>query len=137
MKIPSMPPALNEIGFVLTFFLFITFLMNLYNAASSLEKSLPPVDLKKAAVSDSAGVTSDEGTVITISKGKDTEAILYVEKDRITLKELPKLIEARRPKEVLLRADREVPHGKVVDVMLKCQEYGVRRIGFAYEELHR
>jgi len=67
--------------------------------------------------------------VITIKKnGK-----IYVNKKSVTLKTLKLRLSKKTPKEVFLRADKDVPYGIVVAVMGELREIGIERLGIVTE----
>ncbi len=73
--------------------------------------------------------TKEEPLMLTVNKEKE----IFIEKHRITLDNLEikiqKIFENRRDKEILLRADKEVPYGFVIKVIAKVKQAGIDKLG--------
>src|SRR3972149_3249658 len=73
--------------------------------------------------------TPEDSLVLTITKEKE----IYVNRFPIQLKDLrgklTKLMEARSGKELLFRADEQVPYGAVMEVMAEVRSAGVTQLG--------
>ena len=79
--------------------------------------------------------------------GKDEQLVVIVTRDGkvqlndnpLKVEELQKkliaILQARPDREVYLRADKNVPYGKVVEVMAAVRNAGVRRLGMVTEPL--
>ncbi len=79
--------------------------------------------------------------------GKDEQLVVVVTRDGkvqlndnpLKVEELQKkliaILQARPDREVYLRADKNVPYGKVVEVMAAVRNAGVRRLGMVTEPL--
>ena len=79
--------------------------------------------------------TSDEPLMLTVNKKKEIFLENHsVELDRLELK-IKKIFENRREKEVLLRADKDVPYGFVIDVMARIKNAGISKLGMVTEPL--
>jgi len=79
--------------------------------------------------------TSDEPLMLTVNKKKE----IFLENhavalDRLELK-IKKIFENRREKEVLLRADKDVPYGFIIDVMARVKNAGISKLGMVTEPL--
>jgi biopolymer transport protein TolR len=79
--------------------------------------------------------TETDPLIITIGKNKE----IYLERHRVKLDDLEKktrsIFSNRREKELLLRADKEVPYGFVIDVVAKVKQAGVDKLGMVTEPL--
>jgi len=79
--------------------------------------------------------TEDEPMLLTINKKQE----VFLENRRIGMKDLEiklkKIFENRRQKEILLRADKDVPYGLVVQVMASVKRAGVSKLGMVTEPL--
>ncbi|MBW1722728.1 MAG: protein TolR [Deltaproteobacteria bacterium] len=79
--------------------------------------------------------TEEDPLTLTIKKTKE----IYLEDRLIPLDELEEKVRAifkyRRNKEVLLRADKDVPYGIVVQVMAAAKRAGIDKLGMVTEPL--
>ena len=79
--------------------------------------------------------TSEDPLVLSINKKRE----VFLEQKPIPLEDLETKIKTifkyRRDKEVLLRADRDVPYGFVIKVMASVKEAGITRLGMVTEPL--
>ncbi len=77
--------------------------------------------------------TSDEPLMLTINRKKE----IFLENHSIPLEGLAmkvqKIFENRRNKEVLLRADQDVPYGFVIKVMAGVKKAGIEKLGMVTE----
>ena len=77
--------------------------------------------------------TDDEPLMLTVNKEKQ----IFLENHIIDLesleKKVRKIFENRREKEVLLRADRDVPYGFVIDVVARVKRAGIDKLGMVTE----
>lgn len=79
--------------------------------------------------------TADEPLMLTVNKKKEIFLENHpVELDRLELK-IKKIFENRREKEVLLRADKDVPYGFIIDVMARVKNAGISKLGMVTEPL--
>ena len=79
--------------------------------------------------------TLDEPLMLTVNKKKEIFLENHpVKLDRLELK-IKKIFENRREKEVLLRADKDVPYGFVIDVMARVKNAGISKLGMVTEPL--
>ena len=79
--------------------------------------------------------TTDEPLMLTVNKKKEIFLENHpVELDRLELK-IKKIFENRREKEVLLRADQDVPYGFIIDVMARVKNAGINKLGMVTEPL--
>ena len=79
--------------------------------------------------------TSDEPLMLTVNKKKEIFLESHsVALDRLELK-IKKIFENRRKKEVLLRADKDVPYGFIIDVMARVKNAGISKLGMVTEPL--
>lgn len=77
--------------------------------------------------------TKEDPLILTVNKKKE----IYLENHRIGLDDLQtkvrKIFENRREKEVLLRADKEVPYGFVIKVVARVKRAGIDKLGMVTE----
>ena len=79
--------------------------------------------------------TMDEPLMLTVNKKKEIFLENHpVKLDRLEFK-IKKIFENRREKEVLLRADKDVPYGFVIDVMARVKNAGISKLGMVTEPL--
>ena len=79
--------------------------------------------------------TLDEPLMLTVNKKKEIFLENHpVKLDRLELK-IKKIFENRREKEVLLRADKDVPYGFIIDVMARVKNAGISKLGMVTEPL--
>jgi biopolymer transport protein TolR len=91
------------------------------------------VDLPQVAAGPLAG--KDEQLVVIVSR----EGKVQLNDNPLKVEELQKkltaIIKVRPDSEVYLRADKNVPYGKVVEVMAAVRNAGVRKLGMVTEPL--
>lgn len=79
--------------------------------------------------------TTDEPLMLTVNKEKK----IFIESHAIALEDLEvkikKIFENRRDKRVLLRADREIPYGFVMNVIASVKRAGIEKLGMVTEPL--
>lgn len=79
--------------------------------------------------------TKDEPLVLSINKKRE----VFLENRRIETQDLEgkimKIFENRREKEILLRADKDVPYGFVIKVVASVKRAGVDKLGMVTEPL--
>lgn len=79
--------------------------------------------------------TLDEPLMLTVNKKKEIFLENHpVKLDRLEFK-IKKIFENRREKQVLLRADKDVPYGFVIDVMARVKNAGISKLGMVTEPL--
>jgi biopolymer transport protein TolR len=79
--------------------------------------------------------TLDEPLMLTVNKKKEIFLENHpVKLDRLVFK-IKKIFENRREKEVLLRADKDVPYGFIIDVMARVKNAGISKLGMVTEPL--
>lgn len=81
------------------------------------------VDLPKAK---GRGFTKESRMVVGITKNKN---IFIDNKGQTTLKSLSSLLKGDTDKEVLIKADADVPYGFVMQVMAEIKEAGIEKVG--------
>jgi len=79
--------------------------------------------------------TQEDPLVLTVNKDKQ----IFLENQQVNLDDLAvkveKIFENRREKEVLLRADKDVPYGFVIQVMARVKKAGIDKLGMVTEPL--
>ncbi len=102
--------------------LLIIFMVTAPMLMQGVEVNLPQTTTKNIK-------TKEEPLMLTVNKEKE----IFIEKHRITLDNLEikiqKIFENRRDKEILLRADKEVPYGFVIKVIAKVKQAGIDKLG--------
>lgn len=79
--------------------------------------------------------TSEEPLILTINKKQE----IYIENKLMSLSDLETKVRAifqnRKDKEILLRADKEVPYGVVMEVVARVKGAGIDKLGMVTEAL--
>ncbi len=79
--------------------------------------------------------SQDEPLMLTVNKKGE----VFLENHAVTLDSLEvkiqKIFQNRREKEVLLRADKDVPYGVVIDVIARVKKAGIDKLGMVTEPL--
>ncbi len=108
--------------------LLIIFMVTAPMMMHGVEVNLPQVTTKNIK-------TSEEPLVLTITKKKQ----IYIEKRKVDLNTLEDKIKSifkyRKNKEILLRADKEVPYGFVIQVVAMVKRAGIDKLGMVTEPL--
>ncbi|OQY50451.1 MAG: protein TolR [Desulfobacteraceae bacterium 4572_87] len=77
--------------------------------------------------------TSEDPLMLTVNSQKE----IFLESHRIPLNGLElkirKIFENRRKKEVLLRADKDIPYGFVMNVIARVKKAGIEKLGMVTE----
>lgn len=77
--------------------------------------------------------TKEEPLIMTIKKEKE----IFLENNRMELEgletKIAKIFENRREKEVLLKADKDVPYGFVIQVVSRVKVAGIDKLGMVTE----
>jgi biopolymer transport protein TolR len=81
--------------------------------------------------------SSEDPLILTVNKDRE----ILLENQRITLEELEVKVKAifkyRRDKEMLLRADRDLPYGFVMKVIAGIKNAGIDKLGMVTEPLDK
>ena len=101
----------------------------------SPEKTLPQMDLAAIAEKGSAGVTRLEAVTISMKSqnGRADNVTYFINKQKIKFSELHESLKALSPGKVTLRVDKNIPHGLVLEVIVMCQNSGIRIVSFSYK----
>ncbi len=79
--------------------------------------------------------TREDPLMLTVNRKKE----IFIENQSVELSSLgikiKKIFENRREKEVLLRADKDVPYGYVIQVIARIKEAGIDKLGMVTEPL--
>jgi len=79
--------------------------------------------------------TKDEPLILTVNKEQE----IFLENHRIQIEsleeKLKRIFENRREKEILLRADKEVPYGFIMKVVAGVKRAGIDKLGMITEPL--
>ena len=108
--------------------LLIIFMVTAPMMMQGVEVNLPQTTTKNIK-------TREDPLILTINKKGE----IFLEKQRIRLEGLETKIKAifkyRRDKEVLLRADKDVPYGFVIKVIAGVKSAGINKLGMITEPL--
>jgi len=108
--------------------LLIIFMVTAPMMMQGVEVNLPKTTTKRIK-------TQEAPLILTVNKKKE----VFLENHRIKLKNLEKKIgkifENRREKEILLRADKDVPYGFVIKVISRVKRAGIDKMGMVTEPL--
>jgi len=79
--------------------------------------------------------TDEDPLILTINKKKE----ILLESHRLDLEgldvKLQKIVENRKDRELLLRADKELPYGFVIEVVAAIKRAGIEKLGMVTEPL--
>ena len=77
--------------------------------------------------------TKDEPLILTVNRQRE----VFIENHRIEINNLEikvkKIFENRRDKEILLKADKDVPYGFVIKVISRVKRAGIDKLGMVTE----
>jgi biopolymer transport protein TolR len=108
--------------------LLIIFMVTAPMMMQGVEVNLPKTTTKNIK-------TPEEPLILTINKDKE----IFLEKHVIELdgleSKISKIFENRKEKEILLRADKDVPYGFVIKVVAKVKGAGIDKLGMVTEPL--
>ncbi len=108
--------------------LLIIFMVTVPMMMQGVEVNLPKTTTKSIK-------TQEEPLILTINKKKE----IFLEKHQVKLdgleQKLVKIFQNRKEKEILLRADRDVPYGFVIKVMARVKGSGIDKLGMVTEPL--
>ena len=124
---------IDSIFCIMPILLFLMFLGNMY-ASESPEVTLPAVNLSQTEKDQNNGFTSENFIIITLAKGKGKKIDIFVKDKRIDPADFDKAIKKEKPGEVILRVDMAVTHGKVMEIIKRCKQSGIRSVSFACKE---
>lgn len=93
------------------------------------------VDVNLPQTTTSNIKTEEDPLIITVNKKGE----IFLENTRVSLEDLEKKVKSifkyRREKEILLRADREIPYGLVIKVMASVKRAGINKLGMVTEPI--
>jgi len=108
--------------------LLIIFMVAAPMMTQGVDVNLPKTEAKNIK-------TSDEPLILTVNSKKE----IFLESHKIPLENLgvkiQKIFENRRNKEVLLRADKDIPYGFVMNVIASVKKAGIEKLGMVTEPL--
>jgi len=106
--------------------LLIIFMVTAPMMMQGVEVNLPQTTAKRIK-------TQEDPLIITVNKKKE----IFLETHRISLEDLENktriIFENRREKELLLKADKEVPYGYVIKVISRVKKAGIDKLGMVTE----
>ena len=108
--------------------LLIIFMVTAPMMMEGVEVNLPKTTTKSIK-------TREDPLILTVNKKRE----IFIENHEIKLEELEskvkKIFKYRRDKEVLLKADREVPYGFVIQVVAGVKKAGIDKLGMITEPI--
>ncbi len=108
--------------------LLIIFMVTAPMMMQGVEVNLPQTTTKSIK-------TREDPLILTVNKKKE----IFLEEHRIKINELEAKVKSifkyRREKEVLLRADKEVPYGFIIKVIAGVKRAGINKLGMITEPL--
>ena len=108
--------------------LLIIFMVTAPMMMQGVEVNLPKTETKRIK-------SQEDPLILTINKKKE----IFIETHRIKLDDLEKkalrIFANRREKEILLRADIDVPYGFVIKVVSRIKKAGIEKLGMVTEPL--
>jgi biopolymer transport protein TolR len=106
--------------------LLIIFMVTAPMMMQGVEVNLPQTTVKPIK-------TREDPLILTVNKKRE----IYLENYRIELdgleKKVKKIFQNRRDKEILLRADKDVPYGFVIKVISSIKRAGIDKLGMVTE----
>jgi biopolymer transport protein TolR len=108
--------------------LLIIFMVTAPMMMQGVEVNLPKTTTKHIK-------TREDPLLLTVNKERE----IFLERHKINLEgldtKIKKIFENRREKEVLLRADKDVPYGFVIKVIANVKRAGIDKLGMVTEPL--
>lgn len=108
--------------------LLIIFMVTAPMMMQGVEVDLPQTTTKNIK-------SQEDPLILTVKKDR----AVFLENSRIEIKDLEvklkKIFEYRRDKEVLLRADKDLPYGFVMEVVAGVKRAGIEKLGMVTEPL--
>ncbi len=108
--------------------LLIIFMVTAPMMMQGVEVNLPKTTTKHIK-------TREDPLLLTVNKKRE----IFLERHKIRLEgldtKIKKIFEHRREKEVLLRADKDVPYGFVIKVIANVKRAGIDKLGMVTEPL--
>jgi len=93
------------------------------------------VDVNLPQTTTSNVKTEEDPLILSVNKKGE----IYLETTKVSLEDLEKKVKSifkyRREKEILLRADRDIPYGFVIKVMAEVKKAGISKLGMVTEPL--
>lgn len=106
--------------------LLIIFMVTAPMMMQGVEVNLPQTTAKRIK-------SQEDPLILTITKKEQ----IFIETHRIKLEDLEKkalkIFENRREKEILLKADKDVPYGFVIKVISRIKKAGIEKLGMITE----
>jgi len=106
--------------------LLIIFMVTAPMMMQGVEVNLPQTTVKPIK-------TREDPLILTVNKKRE----IYLENYRIEIdgleKKVKKIFQNRRDKEILLRADKDVPYGFVIKVISRIKRAGIDKLGMVTE----
>jgi biopolymer transport protein TolR len=108
--------------------LLIIFMVTAPMMTQGVEVNLPKTEARRIK-------SQEDPLILTINKKKE----IFIETHKIKLDDLEKkalrIFANRREKEILLRADKDVPYGFVIKVVSRIKKAGIEKLGMVTEPL--
>ena len=108
--------------------LLIIFMVTAPMMMQGVEVNLPKTETQRIK-------SQEDPLILTINKKKE----IFIETHRIKLEDMEekalRIFANRREKEILLRADKDVPYGFVIKVVSRIKKAGIEKLGMVTEPL--
>lgn len=125
MKLSEKPP--RKVAINLTSLIDVLFILIIFFTVSSTFMEQPGIELKLPEAESSQSHTTQK-VIVYVDKNQD----LYLNDDPVSLENLGEavesLISAQNDKSVVLNADKEVPHGIIINIMDMLRKRGIYKI---------
>jgi biopolymer transport protein TolR len=93
------------------------------------------VDVNLPQTTTSNVKTEEDPLILSVNKKGE----IFLETTKVSLEDLAKKVKSifkyRREKEILLRADRDIPYGLVIKVMAEVKRAGISKLGMVTEPI--
>ena len=93
------------------------------------------VDVNLPQTTTSNVKTEEDPLILSVNKKGE----IYLETTKVSLEDLEEKVKSifkyRREKEILLRADRDIPYGFVIKVMAEVKKAGISKLGMVTEPI--
>lgn len=125
MNLSEKPP--RKVSINLTPLIDVLFILIIFFTVSSTFMEQPGIELKLPEAESSQSHTAQK-VIVYVDKDQN----LFLNDDPVTLKNLAEsvesLISAQTDKSVVLNADKEVPHGIIIEIMDRLRKQGIYKI---------
>ncbi len=123
-------PAFLDIFSILLSFYILVCVLIIQNINEFVEARLPEINLQKINHKNNHDDSKKKKSVSISIKNTDKGLEYFVNDRQVEKDGIAKSLMEYKPQDVIIRADRNTPHGVVVDIMAKCQKF--RRLKCKY-----